>query len=177
MKRLFLLRHAKAKQANKDTPADSERPLTERGRKDALLVGRAMREKGYRPDLILCSPSARTRETLEMARSEFKGEARVEFLDALYAAGARQILQIIRGVSDGARKPLLIGHNPGFEECAALLTGRTDNPLADALFNASTEKFPTGSLAVLDLQNPHWKDIEPHGAALADFIRPEDLKG
>jgi len=64
MKRLFLFRHAKAVQANKDTPADAERPLTKSGRVDAARIGRAMREQGYNPDRILCSPSVRTTTTV-----------------------------------------------------------------------------------------------------------------
>ena len=176
MKRVFLLRHAKAEQANKDTPADSERPLTERGRKDAPLVGLAMREKGYSPDLILCSPSTRTRETLELAQGQFDGKAHVEFVEELYAASARKVAQIIRELPDKARKPLLVGHNPGFEECASLLAGKSDDPKAHARFNSLTEKFPTSALAVLDFDVAQWKDVESHSGALIDFIRPKDLK-
>jgi phosphohistidine phosphatase len=176
MRRLFLLRHAKAEQANKDTPADSERPLTEWGRKDASLVGRAMLEKGYSPDLILCSPSKRTRETLEIARSELGAAAKIEFPDSLYAAGTREILQIVRKVPESVRQPLLIGHNPGLEECAALLAGKSGDPAAHERFGSSTEKFPTATLAVFDFEISHWKDIEPHGGALVDFVRPKELK-
>jgi phosphohistidine phosphatase len=176
MKRLLLLRHAKTEQSDKDTPADSERPLTERGRTDAQLIGRAMREKGYVPDLVICSPSVRTRETLQLAHSESGGDARTEFPDGLYAAGKRQILQIVQGASDRAGTLLLVGHNPGFEECAALLAGKSGDASAQARFSSAPEKFPTASLAVLDFQIPHWKNVEPHEGMLVDFIRPKDLK-
>jgi phosphohistidine phosphatase len=172
MKRLFLFRHAKTEQANKDTPADSERSLTERGRTDAPLVGRAMREKGYVPDLILCSPSVRTRQTLELAQREFNGSARIEFVNAIYAASARQLVQIICDISDRARKPLLVGHNPGFEECAALLMNKSAAEDVDS----SAEKFPTSALVVLDFSISHWKDVKPHTGELVDFIRPKNLK-
>ena len=174
MKRLFLLRHAKAEQANKDTPADCERPLTGRGRSDASLVGEAMRKKGYSPDLILCSPSVRTRETLELAQSEFGGKARAEFLEALYAASARKIAQIVRDLPENARKPLLVGHNPGFEECAALLMNKSE--AATKRFDSNVEKFPTCALVVLDFDISLWKDVKPHTGKLADFIRPKDLR-
>src|SRR5689334_2765357 len=86
MKRVFLFRHAKTEQVNKDTPADAARALTERGRKDSPRVGRAMREKGYQPDLILCSTSTRTRQTWEFANAELHSTAKVEFVEELYAA-------------------------------------------------------------------------------------------
>jgi phosphohistidine phosphatase len=174
MKRLFLLRHAKTEQANKDTPADSERSLTERGRTDAPLVGRAMRGKGYVPDLILCSPSVRTRQTLELAQREFNGNARTEFVNAIYAASVRQLVQIIRDISDRARMPMLVGHNPGFEECAALLMSKSD--AAAEGFDSNIEKFPTSALVVLDFSISHWKYIKPHTGKLVDFNRPKDLK-
>jgi phosphohistidine phosphatase len=174
MKRLLLLRHAKTEQANKDTPADAERALTARGREDAPLVGRAMREKGYVPDLILCSPSVRTRQTLELARGEFDGNSRVEFVNAIYAASARQLVQIIRDISDRARKPLLVGHNPGFEECAALLMNKSD--AAATGFDANTDKFPTSALVALDFDISHWTELKPHTGKLVDIIRPKDLK-
>lgn len=176
MKRLFLLRHAKTEQANKDTPADSDRRLTEGGRNEALRVGRAMREKDYLPDLILCSPSMRTRQTLDLARAEFGGDARIEFMDALYAASAGRLLQIIRDLPDSAERPLLVGHNPGFEECAALLAKKNGGSVTQAHSHETAEKFPTSALAVFELDICHWNDAKAHAGALADFIRPQDMK-
>src|SRR6185295_17669734 len=124
MKRLLLLRHAKAVQANKDTPADAERPLAERGRADAPRMGREMREKGYLPDLILCSPSKRTRETLELANTELRSKAKTEFEDGLYAASARRIVTLLRNLSDKTERALVVGHNPSLEDLALLLAAR-----------------------------------------------------
>lgn len=174
MKRLFLLRHAKTEQANKDTPADAERSLTARGREDAPLVGHAMRENGYVPDLILCSPSMRTRQTLELAQREFGGNASIEFINAIYAASARQLMQIVRDLPDPFRKPLLVGHNPGFEECAALLMNKSDATANG--FDSDGNKFPTSALVVLDFEISHWTEVKPHTGKLIGFIRPKDLK-
>ncbi len=176
MKRLFLLRHAKTEQVNKDTPADAARALTERGRKDSPRVGGAMREKGYQPDRILCSTSTRTRETWELANAELHSSAKVEFLESLYAASARDIVQMLRQLPDSVKKPLLVGHNPGFEDCAALLAGKAGDTVARARFNSLTEKFPTTALVVLDFDIAKWNDLAPHTGALADFIRPKDLE-
>jgi phosphohistidine phosphatase len=176
MKRLFLLRHAKTEQSNKDTPADAARALTERGRKDARRIGEAMRQKGYEPDLILCSPSQRTRETLELADGDLETGVKTDFVEDLYAASARDIVQLLRQLPAAVRKPLLVGHNPGFEDCAALLAGKAGDSVARARFNSLTEKFPTAALVVLDFDVAKWKDLAPHTGALADFIRPKDLE-
>jgi phosphohistidine phosphatase len=172
MKRLFLLRHAKTEQADKDTPADADRVLTERGRTDAPLVGREMRRKGYRPDLILCSPSARTRQTLELARAEFGGSAEIRTVDSIYAAGANDIVALLRKLPRAVERPMVVGHNPSFEEAAALLVGEA----GPAKFESLGEKFPTAALAVIDFDIDHWKAVEPGGGVLADFIKPKDLR-
>ncbi|MBV9063799.1 MAG: histidine phosphatase family protein [Alphaproteobacteria bacterium] len=175
MRRLLLLRHAKAEQANKDTPADAERPLAERGRRDAPRVGSVMREKGYKPDLILCSPSRRTRETLELAISELRSSAGAQFIDGLYTASAQRILALVRQLPDAAKQPLLVGHNPGLEDCALLLASRGSAspllPTADDL----EDKFPTGALAVLEFTILNWRSVTPHSGRLVDFVRPKDL--
>ena len=176
MKRLFLFRHAKTEQVNKDTPADAARALTERGRKDSPRVGRAMREKGYQPDLILCSTSTRTRQTWEFGNAELHSTAKVEFVEELYAADAREIVQMIRQLPDSVKNPLLVGHNPGFEECAALLARDSKDPAAHFRFDSIQEKFPTAALVVLDFDIAHWKDLAPHTGILTDFIKPKDLE-
>ena len=67
MKTLFILRHAKSSWDN-SALTDFERPLNERGRRDAPRMGRLMRERALRPDVILCSPAERTRQTAALAR-------------------------------------------------------------------------------------------------------------
>jgi phosphohistidine phosphatase len=175
MKRLLLLRHAKTEQVNKDTPADAERQLTERGRNDAPMVGRALREKGYKPDLILCSPSMRTRQTLELTNAELQSSAKIEFVEAIYAAGAQKLLALFRGIPDSAASAMVVGHNPGFEDCAALLVDEKRSKLEKT--GSGGEKFPTSAVAVLDFDIQHWKELVAHSGSLIDFIRPKDLKG
>lgn len=170
MKRLYLLRHAKTEQANKDTPADAARALTETGRTDAPKAGRAMRAKGYLPDLILCSPSTRTRQTLELANAELRSDAPVEFLNVIYAAGAARLLALFQGLPD-VQAPLVVGHNPGLEDSAALLiaSGQASGE------EFAGQKFPTSALLVLDFDIETWKGLAPHTGTVVDFICPKDL--
>lgn len=170
MKRLYLLRHAKTEQANKDTPADASRALTETGRKDAPKVGRAMRAKGYLPDLILCSPSTRTRQTLDLANTELHSTAPVEFVNVIYAASVPRLLTFFRSLPD-VSAPLIVGHNPGFEDSAKLLIS-SERALGEG---GAGEKFPTSALLVLDFGIDAWKDLTPHTGVVVDFICPKDL--
>jgi phosphohistidine phosphatase len=163
MKRLYLLRHAKTEQANKDTPADADRALTETGREEARLAGIAMRTNGYAPDLILCSPSKRTRQTLEIANIELKSDAEIQYVDAIYGASARRLIAVFQQLPDPVERPLIVGHNPGFEDGLASLTG------------GGHRKFPTGAVAVLDFEIRKWTDLKTGSGTLAALVRPNDV--
>jgi len=169
MKRLLLLRHAKTEQAKKDTPADAERKLTERGRAEASVVGREMHKRHYAPDLIICSPSRRTRQTLELANEGLGSAAKVQYDPTIYAAGARQLVTLFRKLPDEVHQPLVVGHNPGFEDCLSLLAKA---PPAGA---GKEGKFPTGALAVLEFPISAWRELSSHSGTLADFLRPKKL--
>lgn len=160
MKRLLLLRHAKTEQANKDTPADFTRALTERGRSDAVTMGQKLAKKSYRPDLILCSPSTRTRQTLELVNQALRSPAECHYSEAIYAAGARQLLSLVQMLQDKAHAVMLVGHNPGLEDGLSLLTN--DTPRA----------FPTAAVAVIDFDIATWRELGPHTGKLVEMLRP-----
>ena len=173
MKRLLLLRHAKA--VTNSTDSDHARALAPRGRSAAPLVGRAMRAKGYIPDLVLCSGARRTTETWELVAPELKAKPKSEITEALYLAPWNAILKRVREVPDSVGTVLVVGHNPGLEDCAAaLLKPAADGPERKRR-EAMAEKFSTGALAVLDCGIDHWSLLAPRTAALATFLRPRDL--
>lgn len=111
---LVLLRHAKA-----ESPAgvpDEQRPLSARGHLDARAAG-AWLAKHHPPDLVVCSPSKRTRQTWQaVATSLVTGgaaAASVNYDPRLYDGRAEAALAALREVDDTARVVLMIGHNPG----------------------------------------------------------------
>ena len=173
MKRLLLLRHAKSL---RDVAVnDKERPLNDRGRRDAPRMGGYMHHKGYVPDLVLCSSARRTVETWQAIVPEFDAAVDTRFVDALYLATARNILRVVAGVCSG-KTVLAIGHNPGMEECARVLarepeTERERERLADL-----KAKFPTCALAAFEFDIQTWDDIAPGRGALVDFAKPKGLK-
>lgn len=172
MKRLFLLRHAKAAPAEPGMD-DAERPLMLSGVEDAAAIARYARKSDYLPDLILCSPSARTAQTAELVLKELK--AQIEYRAVLYLAPAAKIIATVRAAPAGASALMIVGHNPGMEDAAALLArdkvGRKERARREVL----EEKFPTGALAILDFDVKRWRDVAPASGKLIDFVRPRDL--
>jgi phosphohistidine phosphatase len=164
-RRLMLMRHAKA-----DWPdvADQRRPLAKRGRNDAPVIGRWLREHGYLPDVVVCSSARRTRQTWELVAPELGGSPAVTFDDRAYDAGEMALLYLARELPASCQAGLLIGHNPAISDLAASLTepsaGDAANPLARV-------RFPTAAVAVLEFAGD-WADLAPGGARLLDFAAP-----
>lgn len=165
MKHLMLLRHAKAAPAERGV-ADRDRPLSERGRRDAALMGKAMAAEPL-PDLILCSPSLRTRETMAEVSAQFAAEPEIAFADAIYQPAGATYLDTITALGGDARRLLVIGHNPAIHATALELAGSTDAKLA--------VKFPTSALAIVAFAVKSWSDIRRGKGRLVSFRRPRDL--
>jgi phosphohistidine phosphatase len=160
-KHLFLLRHAKSSWDD-PTLADHDRPLAERGRKAAQLVGAYLRREGIRISLVLCSSARRARETLNLV--DPPGEVEIE--QELYGASAEQLLELVRQLPETSDSVMLIGHNPAMQELAVCLAG-DDSELAE-------QKFPTGALATLTFAGS-WRDLRLGGAELVGFLKPREL--
>ena len=125
--------------------------------------------KGVRPDLVLCSSAARTRETLERIAPVLRPDAQVEVEDGLYAAGASELLARLQRVPDAVESVLLIGHNPGCQDLALRLAG------GGGELPRLREKLPTGALAILELRGSTWSGLEPGDADLLDLVLPREL--
>jgi Histidine phosphatase superfamily (branch 1) len=108
-RRLMLLRHAKSDWP--DVP-DHDRPLAKRGKHDAPLVGRWLRDHGYLPEVVVCSDARRTRQTWKLVARELGGSPAVRFEPRAYAASGLTLLYLARELPAACRSALLIGHNP-----------------------------------------------------------------
>jgi phosphohistidine phosphatase len=169
MLRLLLLRHAKS-----DRPpgmADELRPLSERGRAAARLMGGYIAHHGLVPKLVLCSPARRTRDTLAEAAKNWPEDVSFVVADRLYLASAKVILSVIREQKVQALPLLLVGHNPGLHEAADLLVASGDVELRERL----REKFPTGALAVIDFAASSWSRIHDQSGRLERYVTPREI--
>lgn len=174
MKRLLLLRHAKA--GPETGGGDHARALAPRGTRNAPAMGRAMRAKGYVPELVFCSSARRTRETWALAGPELGSQPIVEFNDGLYLAPWKAILNIAKEAPGNVKTLMIVGHNPGLEDCAAVLLRHVAETGERARREMLAEKFPTGALAVIDCDIADWRALAPACAMLTDFLRPRDLE-
>jgi phosphohistidine phosphatase len=120
MKRLYLLRHAKSSWDD-PTLADHDRPLAPRGRRAVKVMAKHLRRKGIAPQLVLCSPSRRTRQTLTRIAPAVGKSAEVQIRSELYAASAAELLEVLRQVPDGVESVMLIGHHRGIQDLALSL--------------------------------------------------------
>jgi len=172
MKRLFLLRHAKAVPAESGVE-DFERTLMLSGMQDAGAMARHLRKGEHRLDLILCSSAARTAQTGELMVQQL--ECEIEFRDSLYLADPSKILAAVRGAPLQVSALMVVGHNPGLEALGALLAREPVRRKERARHEALEEKFPTCALAILDFDVGRWRDVAPGTGKLVDFVRPKDL--
>lgn len=180
---LVLLRHAKAE--NRDGIADLDRPLTVRGHADAMAAGAWLAQSGHVPNLVLCSPARRTRQTWQQVALAFAEasaaaapdgdipessiasgvdpeaaraatDLQVRFEPAIYYGTTEDVLQLIRGVDDTVSVLLLVGHNPTISQLSALL----DPTLTDDVDGLQT------STAAVHRLTGSWRDCGPGTASL-----------
>jgi phosphohistidine phosphatase len=148
MKRLTLMRHADARWKD-SAVSDLERPLNRRGTSDAEAMARRLAERGLVPDLILASPARRTQQTAEiLARTFAENAPRVVREEALYLAGATEILALAQASGPRIRHLLLIAHNPGVSELVQLL-----------LPQAAPAELAAAALCSIGFACDHWEAI------------------
>ncbi len=170
MLRLMLLRHAKS-DWSQPARSDHERPLNDRGRNAAPLIGTYMAEQHLLPQHALVSTALRTRQTWTLVRERLGGRVTTDFEDSLYDASPHAILSVIRSVPDRVHTLIVVGHNPGLQELAEGLVGHEAG--ADA--NRMNDKFPTAALAVIDFDTSQWSALRPRGGRLERFVTPRSL--
>jgi phosphohistidine phosphatase SixA len=163
-RRLILMRHAKSAW-DSDAPSDHARPLNKRGRRDAPRIGQRLADLGWVPELVLSSDAARTTETWQRMSPPLDGDgARVRFLPNLYGAGVAIVRAELASVSDDVVSVLLLGHNPGWEEVLAYLTG-------------AAARMTTANAALLDVDAASWAEAGAAEGAwhLDRLLRPKEL--
>ena len=168
---LILLRHAKSSWKD-PTLADHDRPLNTRDMAEAPVMGKAMAKHGLDPELVLCSPARRTRDTLALVLPELKTEPKIVYEDGLYHGTPAEMLGLLHEVGTGIGRVLLVGHNPEIQEFALDLIGSGPKLLKDSL----EAKYPTAGLVVLRFSAGGWKEVAVNSGKLELFLTPSDVK-
>jgi phosphohistidine phosphatase len=147
MKTLLLVRHAKS---SWDQPglSDFERPLNERGKKDAPAMAKRVKGKGIALDLLLSSPARRAKKTAKYFAEEFEFKKDdIQLIEGLYGASDSEFLEAIKNISDKYNTVALFSHNPG-------ITG-----FASSLTNVRVDDMPTCAIFALQVEIDSWKDF------------------
>jgi phosphohistidine phosphatase len=168
MRRLLLLRHAKAERVQPGEK-DHERVLTDRGRSDAARIGAYVARHGLIPDRALVSTSARTRETWALLANAMGKEPPARFEPRIYEASPQAVLKVIQEAKPKTATLLVIGHNPGLQELAAMLIASGDVDSRQRL----KEDFPTAAIAVVSFAVEDWRSVHPQGGRLEHFVAPK----
>jgi phosphohistidine phosphatase len=170
MRRLFLVRHAKAHPLVGQE--DYERTLTDRGRADAKRVALALAERNMLPDLLIHSGALRAKETAEIFASEWPRGAELQEELGLYDATQSMLLERARALPNARKRVGFVGHNPGLGDLAVALAGSRTHPELRRML----AKYPTCAVAALDFAVSRWEKVERNSAVLALYLTPSELE-
>jgi phosphohistidine phosphatase len=152
---LYLLRHAKSDWADEGVD-DFDRPLSPRGVRDAGRMAHHFLDKKIRPDVILCSPALRTRQTLALT-GVAEHDAEVRYVEKLYGADADDVMAVVTRMPNHAKSVMVLGHNPTMSD----LVG---------------QDMPTCALATITVPTKHWLDAARSTFEVVDVVTPKMLR-
>jgi phosphohistidine phosphatase len=162
MRRLLIVRHAKAEKAA-PRGGDFDRPLAPRGEADAAEMGQRLARGKTHPDAMVTSPAARALATAKLIARELDFPWKeISAVKAAYLADASALLDLVRELDDGAESALLVGHNPGVSELAHVLTRNF------------TEDLPTGAVVAIDLPADTWAGVKRGSGSLRMYDYPKN---
>lgn len=168
-KRLILFRHAKS-----DWPErvdDHDRPLADRGKKAAPVMGVYLEKSKLVPDLVLVSTARRAQETWTRASRAIKVQPPSKNVREVYEATAEKLLDVVRKTGPDVWTLMIVGHNPGLEDLAKRLMKDAGGEAGGRL----REKFPTAAIAVLSFDIGDWKEIAAETGSLDRFVTPKSI--
>jgi phosphohistidine phosphatase len=165
MKKLYVIRHAKSSWDNTNLP-DFDRPLNDRGKRDAPRMGKRLKEKSITPELMLSSPAKRALSTCKrIAEALGFPKEKIKADRTLYHADEEDILSVIRTVSDKYNTVFLFGHNPGITDFVNALS-------RDEAMNI--DNVPTCGVVAFSLDIESWQRIDFGKAKFLFFDFPKN---
>jgi phosphohistidine phosphatase len=167
-RQLLILRHAKSSW-DSGAASDFERPLGERGERDAPRMGEWLNGQELKPDHIISSPAERARQTI-LAVCEQLGvdKQEIHWDERIYGGSTGDLLQVLAEVPDTAETVMLVGHNPGLENLVLYLCGES------VVIPANGKLLPTAALARMEL-TAQWQQLQAGNARKLSVVRPKDI--
>ena len=162
MKSLLLLRHAKSSWDDAGLD-DFDRPLNDRGNKAAPVMGKWLRQKKLKPNLILSSPAVRAKQTTKLICENAGWSNEVRYEGQIYEASVQRLFSLAMNIADEVELAVMVGHNPGFEELLEALTGEPG-------------RMPTAAAALIELNVETWRKVKRGSGKLKWLRRPKDIQ-
>lgn len=160
MKRLYLIRHAKSSWKDKSLD-DFDRPLNKRGKRDAPVMGKQLKQQQVMPDVIISSPARRALKTAKIIAREIDFPEKQIITDhSVYMADEQQLLTVIQNIDDSFQTAMLFGHNPGF------------TLFANTLSDYQIDNIPTCGVFCVDFEVASWKEVAAQRGAFQFFDYP-----
>lgn len=163
-KTILLMRHAKSSW-DQEGLRDFDRPLNNRGKKDAPKMGAYLKEIDLIPGLIVSSPAARAKATIQGVVNELGlKEDVINWDEDLYYGSSKAYLKAIRSASENMDVVMTVGHNPMTEDTMAALSNTPFH-----------QPVPTAAIACFELNVDTWKEVAPGVCTLKWLVTPKDL--
>ena len=148
MKTLLLIRHAKS-DWNTPSLGDIDRPLNDRGKRDAPMMAHRLLDKKVKIDAFIASPAKRAKKTASIFAKEYKRDKEeIIFIEELYAASTKTFYDVVTKTKDKFDSIALFSHNPGITD------------FANSLTDARTDNIPTCGIFAVKINSKHWSDFE-----------------
>jgi len=164
-RQLLIMRHGKADWEIEID--DLQRPMIERGVEEANNIGHWLNDQALHPDIIISSTASRAMATSQqvaeaMGISDIKQDARI------YNASLSQLLLVLADISSEYKRPMIVGHNPGFEELLIYLADVGER------FYKGRKLMTTGTVAIVDMPDD-WQQLDRQSGDVVDVVRGGNL--
>jgi phosphohistidine phosphatase len=160
MKKILIMRHAKSDWADSSL-ADIERPLNERGRREAPVMGEELKKLGLMPDMIISSPAVRARQTAQLVVQYLGFEGDIIFSDYLYFGKLISVIDVLKDLPEKCNTVLIFGHNPTWEELVHKLSGKP-------------HEMSTAAVAVLNFDKK-WHELSGSSCKFEKILSPKNI--
>ena len=148
MKKLYIVRHAKSSWGDFTTP-DFDRPLNDRGKRDAPVMAQRLLDRKAAIDVFISSPAKRAKATCkEFVKIYDRDKDEIVFIDELYHASVETFNKVVSSISNKADSAILFSHNPGITDFANTLTP-----------DAKIDNMPTCAIFAVEIQSDNWGDF------------------
>jgi len=162
MKTLCIIRHSKS--SWKDIALDDfDRPLTQKGREDALIMAGKLAELNISPNIIISSPSKRTESTVDIMVTQLRYDKEIIYNRKIYDSNMMNLKNIIKNLNDNIETAFLFGHNPGLNMLAEDLCGFLKN-------------IATTGIVIINFDCDKWDEVSNQNSKFIKYIYPKKYK-